>query len=181
MPNFGFLPFSQFRTQRIKEICIRLKELYKNENIDVVFIQEAWLKRDRDFIKRQSGFPYCLDLDTKNIDSGLMILSRFPFDSYRRITYVNNIPLKIISFLSGEIFPNKSAIFGRMVVQKEGKKQKVWVGNTHLVSFYGSKIDPFFFIRKEQFKDFLKGARSVAQKLPLILGGDWNFNFKNRL
>jgi hypothetical protein len=182
LPNLGPIPLAPHRSTRIKGICARLSSSYQQNRLDVILIQEAWLKKDREFIKKFSGFPYSLDLDHGNLDSGLLILSRFQIDDSKRFTYPETVPKKIISLITGELFPKKSAIFARIIIDVGNQMQKkVWIGNTHLVSFYNTKVDAFSFIRKKQFKSFLITARALSQKLPLILGGDWNFNLKSNL
>src|SRR5262245_41735337 len=107
LPDFPFRKLSPHRSERIEAIR---EELFRQsahpEGLDVVLLQEAWLRRDRELLKN-SGYPYSVDLEDrlKPLDSGLLILSRHPVvgGSSARLKYSEGGFLRK-GFSDGEFF-----------------------------------------------------------------------------
>ena len=173
LPDLGFHVVCPFRGERIAQICVELKaQSAKPDSWDVVLLQEAWLSEDREALKH-CGYPYSVDLDNhaKVIDSGTMILSRYPLEEAARLTYSalsGNTQLN----LDGEAMARKSAIIARVMRPDTGP---YWVSTTHLISTYDEKNDKYAEARKTQFTSWIDWAQKKAGTEPLVLGGDLNF------
>lgn len=168
--NLGLAPF---RNSRIQGIC---KEL-KKATWDAVFLQEVWQKEDRKKLST-CGYPFALDSNDTNaiIDSGLLILSRYPLKEAQRLTYP---PLDLDSSVleEGEALARKSADLVRLEHPDVGS---IWLANTHLVSYYGEgALDKYHEVRRQQFVSFVNWVKSVVKDDPVIVGGDWNFGAHN--
>ena len=180
LPGLNFVGPAPFREQRLKKIC---QELKRNSDStsgwDAVLLQEAWLKEDRRFLT-QCGYDHSLDLNSDElvIDSGLMILSKYPLSNEQRLTYPP-IALDPDVVSEGEALARKSA---NLVKISHPKLGEVWLGNTHLVSFYGTgETDKYAEARIQQFNAFIDWSLKVVKDSPLVLGGDWNFGPKQSL
>ena len=133
LPGGKQLGLAPFKESRVQGIC---RELKKGQ-WDAIFLQEAWQKEDRQFLKT-CGYPYSLDSNDPRlaIDSGLLILSRYPLHKAQRLTYP---PLDLDASVleEGEALARKSADLVQMEHPEAGP---VWLANTHLVSYYGEGV-----------------------------------------
>jgi len=179
LPRAGFKVLSPLREERVKELCQKLKKAAATpEGWDVVFLQEVWVKEDREILSK-CGYSESVDLNEKDrlLDHGLMILSRYPLSASTRLTYPA-LRFDSESGENGEFFARKSAIAAKLSHPKAGE---LWVSNTHLVSFYDEESrDKFYDSRRLQFTLFANWSKQLAGKLPLIVGGDWNFGPHNK-
>lgn len=165
LPDVGFQVLSPLRAERRIAVCEELKK----SKWDLVFLQEVWVKEDRDALKK-CGYDHSLDLENTKlaIDSGLLTLSRYPLGRPDRLTYAQPTQPNISS--DGESLVRKSAILARL----EHPNGAVWVAQTHLVSVYDEKNDAYEARRLQQLKAFVKWATGRAGSEPLIVGGDLN-------
>jgi endonuclease/exonuclease/phosphatase family metal-dependent hydrolase len=168
LPNLFFWDLTPFRERRIRSIC---RELSK-KNWDFVLIQEAWLGRDRELLKN-CGYPYCLDLDqgSQQLGSGLLVLSRHPFNlsSVSRVAFMQNGSVARCLF-DGEYFAKKSVLMAQFVHPEIGP---LWMANTHLVSS-GGRRDRYRGQRLAQIQQLIDVIKPKALHNPYILGGDFN-------
>ena len=180
LPGDGFWGPAPHRGERVKKICEVLKNsVQSNSGWDAVFLQEVWLKEDRKTL-RHCGYTEFSDPNNSNllIDSGLLILSKFPLSRAKRLTYPA-IPLDADVINEGEALAKKAAHLVKMSHPKIGD---VWLGNTHLVSYYGEgEKDKYAGMRKEQFKAFVEWVFQSVGNHPVVLGGDWNFGPEQNL
>lgn len=168
--NLGIAPF---KGSRLQGICRELKK----GKWDAVLLQEVWQKEDRKALS-QCGYPFSQDSNDpeKLIDSGLLILSRYPIKKSLRLTYP---PLDLDPSVleEGEALARKSADLIQMEHPEAGP---VWLANTHLVSFYGEgSFDKYLEVRRQQFLSFVNWVKENIQDDPVIVGGDWNFGAHN--
>jgi len=164
--NLGLAPFKE---GRLRGICEELKK----GKWDAVFLQEVWQLEDRKMLS-QCGYPHFLDFNDPKlpIDSGLLILSRYPLEKAQRLTYP---PLDLDSSIleEGEALARKSADLVQMTHPEVGS---LWLANTHLVSYYGEgALDKYFEVRRQQFVSFVDWMKERVQDSPVVIGGDWNF------
>jgi len=103
-------------------------------------------------------------------DSGLMILSKFPFEQnqvYSKLEFQVNGNED--SFWDGEIAVMKGAV--GVVINIRGKK--VFLATTHLVANYGK--EKYTKQRIDQLKQLKLWIKEHSRGLPSIVGGDFNF------
>lgn len=161
----GVVNLSEETDERIPRIC----NLLKKGDWDIVLLQEIWRVRDRE-IMTACGFPYQVDLDGYNPipRSGLMILSRFPFQESVRCKFAKNGSWWHPQ--DGECVSAKSGLYGQITHPSAGL---IWVGNTHLVSSYPPNYI-YADQRAEQLRFFASEALRLGKDGPMILGGDFN-------
>lgn len=168
--NLGLAPFKE---GRLRGICGELKK----GKWDAVFLQEVWQKEDRKILKN-CGYLYSLDSNDPRlpIDSGLLLLSRYPLQKAQRLTYP---PLELNSSVleEGEAIARKSADLVQMDHPDGGP---IWLAHTHLVSYYGGDgSDKYFEVRRAQFVSFVDWVKERVEDSPVVVGGDWNFGAHN--
>lgn len=169
--------------RRIKQLC----RVLKTTNYDAILIQEAWLAKDRRMLE-ECGYPYTLNLGTddnrgigraaqanreQNLESGLLILSRFPFVKAYRLDYGQKGDWWRI-FSDGETLASKSAYAGQIELV-DGRR--VWLVNTHLAANYCNTYPRVNCISYEDVRaSQLEELANFVKQLdgPIILGGDLN-------
>ncbi|MEK7691612.1 MAG: endonuclease/exonuclease/phosphatase family protein [Bdellovibrionota bacterium] len=164
-------PLADNPNRRAAEIC---RQLVAGPSPDVLLVQEAWYPSIRKIFKTKCGFPHVLDLDRRFragwFDSGLLILSKYPILESRRLTYLENgSPWAV----DGEFETQKGAI---AALVEFPDSLKIWVANTHLVARYSATDDGYLSQRTQQAATFFSWATRISGHLPLILGGDLNFD-----
>lgn len=172
IPDFGFQVLAPLREERIAKVC---EELNKSK-WDIVLLQELWVLKNRDKLLK-CGYPHAVDLENRKIpiDSGLLILSRYPVEKASRLTYPAP-PLTTTPSDDGEDLVRKSAIAARVL----HPDRPFWVANTHLVAQY-TDSDPYLERRRQQMRAYTKWARDLAKDEPLVLGGDFNYQPDSKL
>jgi endonuclease/exonuclease/phosphatase family metal-dependent hydrolase len=182
LPDLGFRVLSPLRTERAEELCRRFSEVSKKrEGWDVIFLQEVWVAEDRARFTH-CGYSYVADEedDSLPLDSGLMILSRYPLAQVQRYTYPMQAGMGHLTE-DGEGLARKSALVALVNHPMAGA---IWVANTHLVSDYRASSggnDTYLELRRQQFSAFLSWTEEVSWGRPLVIGGDWNFGPKDPL
>ncbi|MCM2324029.1 MAG: endonuclease/exonuclease/phosphatase family protein [Oligoflexia bacterium] len=169
VPDAGFHVVSPLRAERVEAICSALREAPD----DVVLLQEVWSLEDRNRLL-SCGYDHFAEREDplRPLDSGLLILSKYPLDSITRaILYFPSQPPQD-AIANGESLPRKSVLVARVRHPQLGP---IWVANTHLISFYDTERDTLLDIRRRQFLQVAEWARQLAGDEPLIVGGDWNF------
>ncbi len=182
LPAIGFLVPSPMRAERMTAICEVLREqaaLPALEGWDVILLQEVWTAEDRTTLKN-CGYTHSVDLENtqRALDSGLMILSRFPLREGKKLVFSEQASGdQAVS--TGEAFTTKSALIAEVELAAD---QHVLVANTHLTSFYtrDEANDAFLVTRRVQWRQLvqwtLQNRRTQAgSPQPVILGGDFNF------
>ena len=184
--------FGIYTDQRIEKICDRFKEAFEDEQEgwDVVLIQELWPIRGRWNGFSQCGYPYYARVERPfdqlkgllswiqnrlygdKAETGLRILSRYPFNRIKRHTYSKNGHLRRV-FLDAEYSVSKSVMFVEIEHPTSGK---INVFNTHMVSTHlhnsGTNYHKQRLLQFRELSDFIK---KEAIDGPIILGGDFNF------
>lgn len=176
LPDVGFHVLAPLRSERVTAICESLKDESRRENgWQIILLQEAWLAEDRKKLKA-CGYRYSVDLEdpSRLLDSGLLILSRYPIGKSARLIF--SAP-PTADFQDGESFARKGAI----IASVQHPAGPIWIANTHLISQYSQTHDTYFETRKRQFLSFYKWATDTVGNEPLILGGDFNFGPGNEL
>jgi endonuclease/exonuclease/phosphatase family metal-dependent hydrolase len=171
VPDVGYRVTSPFLPERMAGICSELKKAHDAQaGWDVVLIQEAWTPEERNTLKN-CGYPYEADLEDSSrvIDSGLMILSRYPLKDVERLTYPAFAD-GLDDITDGEAFAHKSAL--RATVEDPAGPYRV--ADSHLISIYGEP-DRYLEIRRAQMRSFVEWSQENLGTMPLILGGDLNF------
>jgi endonuclease/exonuclease/phosphatase family metal-dependent hydrolase len=177
LPQIGTLSLSLLKHERQVVLCSKLKTLAETNAADVIALQEVWEPRDRDALK-QCGFTYSVDLNdpARLIDSGLLILSRYPLSAEApvRVKYPKPDSRGAPSF-DGESSADKSVMVARF--QLPNGKTFV-VGDTHLISSYTHypQYDQYQALRNKQFGiavDTVKAYRKDEAE-PAFLLGDFN-------
>lgn len=179
-----------FATERMNKICevLKDKEHPNNADWDVVLIQEAWTVGSRKILK-DCGYPHVLDIGSGlwragwgvrhrrelNLESGLLILSRFPIKKSLRYEFKNEGRLFRV-FSDGEKVTAKSLYLAQFELP-EGKK--IWIANTHLVANYcdnaeDTDCESCEFVRTAQMREMRKVFDEWVGDDPLIFGGDLN-------
>ncbi len=166
LPEVGFQVLSPLRVERREALCEQLKKAAW----DIVFLQEVWLAKDREALKK-CGYPHSIDKDSARLplDSGLLTLSRWPLEQAQRLTYSQ--PTNDLLSLDGEGIARKSAIIAR-VLPPNGPA--FWAAETHLISVYDEKNDTYLLRRRQQLQAFVFWAKQRAGKEALVIGGDFN-------
>ena len=174
LPGVGPLGMAPKKKERIQGICRELKRsAAENHGWHIVLLQEVWLQEDRSALAR-CGYPLSVDLNDSKLwlDSGLLILSKYPIQRMHRLTYPA-LPISPDVLEDGEALVKKSAVLVQVEHPLVGP---LWVGNTHLISYYAEgEADQYLERRKQQFSSFVQWAKQLAGDQPLIVGGDWNF------
>jgi endonuclease/exonuclease/phosphatase family metal-dependent hydrolase len=168
LPDLGFKVLAPLREERVQGIC----EALKKATAEVVLLQEAWLESDRKML-RTCGYSYYADLNnpTQPLDSGLMILSKWPLEKTTALTYAA-LPAQFSEGGDGEFLARKGALLTRVL---PANRPAYWVGNTHVVSQYKADAqDDYRLIRKAQLKRFASWVAENVGQEPVIIGGDWN-------
>lgn len=178
LPGVGPLGMAPKKKERLQGICQELKRAAAStQGWDIVMLQEVWLQEDRSALA-SCGYPLAVDLNDSKVwlDSGLLILSKFPVQKMHRLTYPA-LPLSPDVLEDGEALVKKSAVLIKIEHPQMGP---VWAGNTHLISYYAEgEADQYQERRKQQFSAFVQWAKERAGDEPLIIGGDWNFGAHN--
>lgn len=132
---------------------------------DLVALQEVWLERDAEFLRRGSGLPHHARLTGEGLlGDGLLILSRFPILQTRRLTFRCRPPsLSILH--RAEFLAAKGAVLARV--------QTPWgsldVYDVHLAADYPSVSNRE--VRLAQlFELFLMIERHSSGRAFVILG-----------
>lgn len=178
LPDLGFRVLAPLREERVAKVCEILRTQYdKSDGWDVVLLQEVWVLEDRDKLAK-CGFPHVVDMENRRVplDSGLLVLSRFPVQDKRRLTYP--APGGIPTSSDGEDIANKSAIAARL---SHPSGRFFWIANTHLISVYDYEKDVYAERRRQQLRAFARWAIRLADKEPLIVGGDLNIRPQDML
>ena len=144
------------------------------KNTDVVLLEEAWDRDDRKKIIAglKSIYPYSVDPVpnndyTKPLNSGLLVLSRYPITKNHFIDYQDYQTLT-----NADKFSNKGALY--IQVNKGGQPYNIIMTHTQAG---GSEA---LSIRQEEFvliKDHLIKELHLSKKQPLIIGGDLNTDY----
>lgn len=165
---FGYpLKLSPENTFRRRQLCLALKNQFRR-GLDLVLLQEIWEPRSRAELAH-CGYPHVLDLDRPKalIDSGLLILSRWPMGAGKRVRYSENgYPAKVGE--DGEFFAKKSFYS----VEVRTPSGPITVVTTHLVSFYANP-DRYQKQRDLQMNELARHLNSLSG--PWVVGGDFNF------
>lgn len=130
----------------------------------------------RSFLKTLSSFLSIFISPHIGYDSGLMILSKFPFEDnmpHSKLEFITNGHEDY--FWDGEIAVTKGAV--GVVINIRGKK--VFVATTHLVASYSDS--KYTEQRIDQLTQLKKWITESSRGLPTIIGGDFNFPTKNPL
>ena len=184
--------FGIYTDQRIEKICDRFQEAFEDEQEgpDLILIQELWPVRWRWDEFSRCGYPHYARVERpfdqiKNplswvqnrlsgdkADTGLRILSRYPFSKVKRHTYSNNGHFHRV-FSDAEYSVSRSAMF---VEIKHPTAGRINIFNTHLVSTHlhnsGTNYHNQRWLQLRELSDFIKRE---AIHGPIILGGDFNF------
>jgi hypothetical protein len=148
-----------FGTERMNKICEVLKneEHPDNNGWDIVLIQEAWTVGSRKILKN-CGYPHIVDIGIgrwragwgvrhrrggirprpgrhgrePNLESGLLILSKFPIKKSLRYKFKNEGQLSRV-FRDGESAAAKSIDLAQVELSDLKKVFDEWVGNEPLV------------------------------------------------
>ena len=191
-----------YATERMNKICevLKDKEHPHNADWDVVLIKEAWTVGSRKILK-DCGYPHVLDIGSGlwragwgvrhrrggirprqgrhgrelNLESGLLILSRFPIKKSLRYEFKNEGRLFRV-FSDGEKVAAKSVYLAQFELP-EGKK--IWIANTHLVANYcdnseDTACESYEIVRTAQMREMRKVFYEWVGDDPLIFGGDLN-------
>lgn len=174
LPNLSKLGLtlgSPMVKERTDAFCEQLKyQASLHGGYDIILVQEAWRKDVRKKL-RTCDYPYIVDEDSDSriLDSGLLILSRYRILSQRRVKYRRNGSFAL-ALKDGEYFAKKSVL----IAEIDAPLGRVFVANTHLVANYGQK-DRYRKQRMVQMRTLVKEALETAHLDPLIIGGDLNF------
>ena len=141
-------------------------DFLKKQNTTIICLQEVFCDKSKKIIIKNlvDMYPYIIKrVNTKALyglgeDSGLMILSKIPFNKNQ--IYYDKFNNGVIS----DKFSNK----GYIKILLEFNQNKFWLINTHLQSNYNSNID-YSNIRKQQI-DKIK----IYDNIPTLLIGDLN-------
>lgn len=191
-----------FGTERMNKICEVLKneEHPDNNGWDIVLIQEAWTVGSRKILKN-CGYPHIVDIGLGrwragwgvrhrrggirprpgrhgrelNLESGLLILSKFPIKKSLRYKFKNEGRLSRV-FRDGESAAAKSICLAQVELSDQ---KKVWLANTHLVANYCDNSDDddcesYELVRTAQTKEMKKVFDEWVGNEPLVFGGDLN-------
>ena len=181
-----------YTDQRMEKICDRFQQAFEDEQegLDIILIQELWpLKESKDQFS-QCGYPHYASVEREfdqrknplslmqnlifgdKFDTGLRILSRYPFRRIKRHSYSKNGHLHRV-FLDAEYSIRKSAMFVEIEHPVAGT---INVFNTHLVSPHlhnsGTSYHNQRWLQFRELSDFIKRE---AIHGPIIVGGDFNF------
>ena len=169
--NVWGIPTSADRAARMVAIGRELATM----NLDIVGLQECWLKADRDRILdgiAGSGLRYTHFYPSGFMGSGLMILSRFPIVDvgFHRYT-LNGLPLMIPEV---DYYGGKGIGFARL----DTPNGEIAVFNTHIIARYNEE-DIFHAHRAAQAYEFAQYVNTHAGDRPVIALGDFNFGPRN--
>ena len=167
-----------FPTQRMNAIChvLKNKSHKHNNDWDVVLLQEVWTVGARKILK-DCGYQYSVDIgeghwnvseagkhqgedyrpmpgshgQELSLDSGLLILSRFPVLKALRYQFNNGGHLTSV-FKDGERLVNKSVYLAQLQLNNG---EKIWIANTHLIANYcgnakGGECESYEDVRSKQ-------------------------------
>lgn len=178
--------------ERVKKICEILKDESHPEHgsWDILLLQEVWVKKARKRLKR-CGYEYSMDVNNKlsgregGLDSGLVILSKYPIIEKHRLVFNTQGPLHR-ALIDGEALVDKSVYLAK-IVHPSG--ESIWVANTHLIANYleadkgtdEKRKRDYRKEREEQFIQMSHWLKSKTKDEPLILGGDLNMGDHPRL
>jgi len=168
--NAWFVPFySQHSLRRAEALSQYLKE----EEFDVVLLQEVFLsqarKRITSYLKSYNSF-----YSRHRIGSGLLVLSKFPFTFKKFVPYKKlfniNYPLSALDWLGGKGF--------QCVKISIKEKRDIFFINTHLQTPYdcgqGIKNEKVSLFQKQQIKKIFNCLEKYQKKRRTILAGDLN-------
>jgi len=180
----GLTTFAKGTKKRIRVICNQLKK----SNFEVIFLQEVWFKSGRKLFK-DCGYkniltPYGIGLKSKrkgkrkgllNLDTGLLILSKYPFVSSAQVTKKKN-PFKLNYskngskkyFYDGEAAAHKGAI-GAFIKKNN---QPIFIATTHMVAEYNKHS--YNIQRMRQMTELREWLLKKSLNKPIIFGGDFN-------
>lgn len=158
------------RAERMRALCRTLaRHGRRRDGWDVVLLQEVWLHGDRAALAR-CGYRHVADADDGSLESGLLILSRWPMSRVARHTFAENGSWRHPA--TGEVLVDKGALAARVA----HPRRPFWVVNTHLVANYAHDGGPSFTEqRRRQFEEVATLARAHLDDAPVIVGGDFNF------
>lgn len=169
--------------RRIKHLC----QVLRRSDYDVVLLQEVWLAKDRRNLE-DCGYEYVLNIGTKdprgigraasanreqNLESGLLILSRYPFIKSIRFNYGQSGQWWRV-FSDGETLVSKSAYAALIKINDQSS---IWFVNTHLAANYCNQYprincNSYEDVRASQLEELSVLVKSLDA--PVILGGDFN-------
>ena len=157
-------------TYNVQRMPYHLKSFYKLQRItrkhSIILLQECYSNVLYDEI--QHYFPdFYIAKGIMNgyrlVNSGLVILSRYPILSYTFVAFDDQ------EILSSDFLSEK----GFLVVEISFHNRKIMIINTHLQS---SSIENKFDTAIKQTNQLLSYARKIT--IPFIIGGDFNFPYK---
>lgn len=161
--------------KRMKRLCEELKI----SPYDVVLVQEAWVAHERRKLKK-CGYPYVLDMSEESeslpeltLESGLLILSRYPFVDSKRETFERRGSMWRL-FRDGERLARKS-FYASQIELPNG--DRIWLVNTHLIASYCNQYPhqncrSYEDVRADQLNQLADFVATLSG--PVIFGGDLN-------
>src|SRR3989338_3056559 len=81
LPLLKIITFNVCLLREVPDIEARKAQIavwLKEQNADIIFLQEVWQAEQFDFLKRESGYPYGVTFGEK---SEMAVLSRYPITS----------------------------------------------------------------------------------------------------
>ena len=174
-PEFSHIGREEYLRERMEQTVDRIVE----DGYDLVGIEEAWqLGSDLvdDFVKllRERGYKYIVSGELPGLftrlclDSGLLLISKYPIVAYDAMTYVDSYK---IDYIYG-----KGALYGRVNV---GNNAHVHVFVTHLQATYTLLASPEDkAIRKKQLAQLRKFIeKNAIDGAPIMVFGDFNVDW----
>lgn len=161
-------PLSGQKKARMTSFCGKLKTMV---DTDLVLLQEAWMKTDRDRLKN-CGFQFYADRNHGDFDSGVMILSRYPIKFSESLRYSRkNGKERLYNPLynDGERFVHKALL---MAVVDHPQYGKITVATTHLASNHYTPKHTYAKARREQIFEAALELNAIEGRV--IFGGDLN-------
>lgn len=188
--NLGAIfAFSSKTKDRISKFC---QNINSDHDVDIVLVQEVWMKSYREHLKSECKFPFVVDLNESNglkdktvnelktkffklflsnveVGSGLMILSRYPIVETKKLSFSVGGSEK--QLFDGEFMANKGAI-GAII--KHPVIGNMFIANTHLIANYTDH--DYDEQRLIQLRELFSWFYSNARLLPSAIGGDFNIS-----
>lgn len=162
----------------IEERFAALAERLAASDLHVVGLQEVWATGPRLALRQALAdqFPYQVDFQTEQGESGLLILSRFPIGERHYTSFaVNGKPWKV---WHGDWWGGK----GIGVVRVDTPSGPFWFGDTHLHARYQARPpggdemdDQYAYDRWHQAHTVRYAVARFAGDFPAIVVGDFNF------
>ncbi len=147
---------------------------------DVVVFEEAWDEGSRDMLKNlmHDVYPHSYDpippnTHEKPLNSGLLVLSRYPITKHKFINYQDHH-----SLVDADSMTNKGVIY--LKLDKNGKPYNLIATN-----FQGQNDEKSVTVRQDQFELIKKHIidckhLAIPSHEPLLFAGDTNVSYYNK-